>query len=347
MLNTSLVGIVVVVVAYFFVIESMWAGTCGWLARAESRGRRLLLPRLLQMEMSIEKRAASKYDQRFADETKQCTLVRKQEIFDLLQARIPGVLKGSSNDYTRATLRELAKKHKIRLVVEEERFEEGWVGKAKGAFQLCYERGLIQLEDDRIKSYKACLMDDKVGEDGEKILGLRSLVLDNCGDFEAETTMLEYVASKYGWKVEFSPVCTPEIAGIGIEYDWASSKNSLNRIPLSDRKGYSQFKSKCLDKCFSATGVMGEEVVRGNAKQARTYMIAYLLCHTALADKGEETLNEDLSTGVVTLDELKKTVTSIPCQVIEKSRKSYRSHRGIAMFDMNTNSINYIKKEEN
>ena len=158
--------------------------------------------------------------------------------------------------------------------------------------------------------------------------------------------MLEFIGSQYGWKIVFSPKCTPEIAGIGIEYDWANAKNRLNGIPLQQRKGYKLFKDKCLSDCFSSTGALPKYVVRGNAKQARTYIIGYLLTHAELAAKGEVELSAGLTSGEVSLEALQQTVSSVPMQVIEKSKRSYKGHRGIAMFDMNSNTVRFVKKEE-
>ena len=139
---------------------------------------------------------------------------------------------------------------------------------------MCIERGLIDLNIVK-KNRNHYTMDGKKDKDGAIIPGtsLRSL-LDACPDFQNEVSMIEWVAEQYGWRVLFSPKCHPEIAGIGIEYDWATSKNDLNSIPLSDRKGVEKFKDKVLNRCFSRL-VLNDTAIRNGARQARGFMIGY------------------------------------------------------------------------
>ena len=164
--------------------------------------------------------------------------------------------------------------------------------------------------------------------------------------------MLEWVAEQYGWMVKFSPKCHPEIAGLGIEYDWATSKGELNRTPLSDRKGYDKFRDVALSHCFSKK-VLTPHIIRSNARQARGYMIGYLLAHAVeAAAQREATLGasstnecsgeeeDSMPRGTVSMDDLRNTITPIAFDRIEKARKSYKRHRGIALF-MGTSADNF------
>ena len=51
------------------------------------------------------------------------------------------------------------------------------------------------------------------------------LVLSECTDFAAQKSKLEEFCESKEIKVDMSPKCHPEIAGLGIEYDWAVAKN--------------------------------------------------------------------------------------------------------------------------
>jgi hypothetical protein len=57
----------------------------------------------------------------------------------------------------------------------------------------------------------------------------------SCTDFEEEETLLQVMASKMGVLVDRSPKCHCEIAGEGIEYSWACTKNHYRQI-LQDKK---------------------------------------------------------------------------------------------------------------
>ena len=127
-------------------------------------------------------------------------------------------------------------------------------------------------------------------------------------------------------------------------------------MPLSNRKGLQKFRAAVLDHCFHRS-ILTTQLLRNNARQARGYIVAYLMMHSAVAAKqrqeregqqqdtnGDEDLMEEAT---VTLEALKDTVAHIACKRIKQARKSYKRHRGIALFDCSNATITFqmTKKE--
>ena len=111
---------------------------------------------------------------------------------------------------------------------------EGWEGKPKGLLQVLWERGWI--DDTDGKAYNNYTIAGRKNEFNliQTETSLKFLMA-SCTDFEEEETMLQSMASKMGVLVDRSPKCHCEIAGEGIEYSWALSKNHYQSI-LLDRK---------------------------------------------------------------------------------------------------------------
>ena len=61
-------------------------------------------------------------------------------------------------------------------------------------------------------------------------------------DFLDEVTLLKYYAQQMGVCVDFTPKCHPELAGEGIEYDWAISKLNYCQAPISEKRSKDKFK---------------------------------------------------------------------------------------------------------
>ena len=108
----------------------------------------------------------------------------------------------------------------------------GTSAKAKGLAQICWERRLI---DDKPSKFTKT-----------KLINL----IKECHDFKSELSLVEWVAKQYGWMVMFSAKGHPEIAGVGIAYLWAVSKNWMQGIPLAERKGRERFDS-CFKLCLT------------------------------------------------------------------------------------------------
>lgn len=225
----------------------------------------------------------------------------------------------------------------VRMNPEMPLVQKGWVGTPKGECQFCHERGLI----DVAKGCTHCTLDGRSDADGKHIKGAslrRSL--ESCHDFQNETTMLEFIASEYGFHVPFSPKCHPEVAGVGIECNWSHSKNTLTHIPLEDRRGIVKFKKCALEHCFHRK-VLTNQLLRNNARQARGCVVAYLMLHSAVAAKERQEAVADSGTqgkdasameGLVTFEALQGNVTQTACNVSKQARRSYKRHRGIALF---------------
>ena len=122
----------------------------------------------------------------------------------------------------------------IPIDVEEPVVIEGWVGKAKGSFQVLNERGWV--DPNRIHLYtgegkqrKDELSLQEGNNDEYKIAEEFSInkLMTLQRDFLDEVTLLKYYAQQMGVCVDFTPKCHPEVAGEGIEYDLGYIKAQL------------------------------------------------------------------------------------------------------------------------
>jgi hypothetical protein len=129
---------------------------------------------------------------------------------------------------------------------------EGWVGRPKGAFQILFERGFIKLDEGQslAQAYKTYTMDAKKDAFGQPIAGtgLKDMIA-ALPDFVDEKTLLQHHAESRsideGQQITLirSPKCHPEVAGEGIEYDWAASKSWYRRLPLSKKNTKEKFRA--------------------------------------------------------------------------------------------------------
>ena len=114
---------------------------------------------------------------------------------------------------------------------------EGWVGKAKGAIQILYERGWI--DPSNINKYTMSGRKDEFLH-----IDLTYSLIDIISkqpDFLHEQTLLQYHCALLGVKVVRSPKCHCEIAGEGIEYAWGAAKIWFRMQPLSQRANRESF----------------------------------------------------------------------------------------------------------
>jgi len=95
---------------------------------------------------------------------------------------------------------------------------EGWQGKPKGLCQVCWERGLL---DPHARNSRTMLVE----------------LLEECTDFENCKSNLQMIAWKLGVRAERTPKFHCEMAGEGIEYNWAIGKKKYRSIPLIHKKG--------------------------------------------------------------------------------------------------------------
>ena len=158
-------------------------------------------------------------------------------------------------------IQELAKSHNIPLQYDEVVVKEGWVGKAKGALQVLFERGWI--DPDNICKYTGKgvkhtdVLCTKLDDNPYSINAL----MQKQDDFWSEMTLLQYHASKLGVALERSPKCHPEIAGEGIEYGWALSKMNYQRSPMSEKNNKESFR-KLVKKCTDNKSVLNIKRMR-------------------------------------------------------------------------------------
>lgn len=227
----------------------------------------------------------------------------KDELRQKLKDKVPSLDKLENRSMKQ--LSDLARRHEVDEfeMIDEIVKGSGWEGQAKGSAQLCMERGLIDAKRPYSVYLKAQLL----------------ALLSACSDFANEKCLMEWVAEKYGWQVVFSAKGYCDVAGFGIEYHWAVSKNYLHRIPLSDRTGYDKFRA-VFDKAFSSE-VLTLKTVRGCVRKCRQYMRAYLMVHYKRGD-----LNVDNATFITSLEEaFDEQLTHALIQKMYKQAKTHRS----------------------
>ena len=147
---------------------------------------------------------------------------------------------------------------------------KGYVGKAKGVFQILWETGWIDPSNKGKYS-----MDGPMDESTEKRLDEYSLnfLIRQREDFMHEKTLLQHNREALGCIIDRSPKCTPEIAGDGIEFDWAMSKLWYRKISIVEKKGKDKFVA-CVRKALSKD-VVTIERTRHFSRRARLNMVGY------------------------------------------------------------------------
>mmetsp|Transcript_33708 Transcript_33708/g.81727 ORF Transcript_33708/g.81727 Transcript_33708/m.81727 type:complete len:222 (+) Transcript_33708:463-1128(+) len=208
-----------------------------------------------------------------------------------LQDRLRAI--GKDANGTKKDLQKRCEDNEIAISEMRRKVKEGWMGKPKGMLQVLWERGFI---DPTVE----------------------------VSDFLNEKTLLQFHAEARsrdhpdGCQVMFdrSPKCHPELAGEGIEYDWAGVKSYYRRSPLHFKKGAANFKALVLDSLKSVTF---EARVAFSAR-AREYMLAY--------DVLEEW--ENLPANLKTEEKLPETSAQLLDSVV-RSRKRHRSVRTVRM----------------
>jgi hypothetical protein len=135
---------------------------------------------------------------------------------------------------------------------------EGWCGKAKGLKQALWERGLWK--DGMVLKVKP---DDERGQDM-----CMQTTLHKCPDFNLEIGALTKLISDEGHICLFCAKGHPEIAGLGIEYDWGVSKKIF-------RKTNDQVAAHMQRHLDAALDAITLTIARRTARRARLYMRAY------------------------------------------------------------------------
>ena len=178
--------------------------------------------------------------------------------------------------------------------------------KAKGALQILYERGWIDI--DNLKRYTMNGSRDNYGN-----INLQYSLLDliqKLPDFAKEETLLQYHSRLLGVKAIRSTKCHCEIAGEGIEYAWGAAKLWYRKQPLSQKRTKESFLN--LVQTALSDVVLSKQRVRQFARRARNYMLAY-----RALDSNRDEINEN---GL----ELSETMIK-KCVKVLKQKKSHRA----------------------
>jgi ribosomal protein L17 len=160
------------------------------------------------------------------------------------------------------------------------------------------------------------------------LTGMKPLILigHDCDDFINEESMLQYYGRLMGVAVNRTPKCHCELAGEGIEYSWAASKNTYQRFPVGAKKRKEQFRNS-VSECLSRQ-VITTTLVRAFSRRARQYICAYHALHD------QQQTGTELATD-----------SKITAPLIEKLVKKFKTHRAVIDFD-NRFVATMVKMEE-
>jgi hypothetical protein len=220
----------------------------------------------------------------------------------------------------------------------------GYVGKPKGAVQIAYERGFIDAQkknaSGKVVSWEGMIIktpNDNVGvqelpgphhrnqQQGrarKKPKKRRDLstslrwILANCRDFKEEKTKLDCLVEQLGGMVRMTPKVHPEIAGVGIEYDWGYAKLKY-RKEIND--GLAQHLEANVRRALCPEETLTLKRTRKFARKAREYKLTYffLIRMTELQEAQGDTTEGNTSAETERL--AKETIESIT--------KAFKAHR--------------------
>ncbi len=109
---------------------------------------------------------------------------------------------------------------------------QGWGGRQKGLLQCLWERGWI--DPMKLQDYTIEGRIDALGIK-QTSFSLKHLVA-NCTDFIEEESLLQSNGQKIGAIIDRMPKCHCELAGEGVKYSWACSKNEFRKKPIRQKK---------------------------------------------------------------------------------------------------------------
>ncbi len=105
--------------------------------------------------------------------------------------------------------------------------------------QELWERGLI--DGNNLKRYALAGKKDDLGTVDDST-NLRH-IMGMCFDFLNEVGMMPHIAKEISAVVLLMPKCHTELAGEGVEYLWACSKDAYRSMTLRQKKGKDYFKA--------------------------------------------------------------------------------------------------------
>ena len=212
----------------------------------------------------------------------------------------------------------------VPVEITTEEVTEGWEGKPKGMLQILFERGFI--DPLRFSEYTVDGKNDAFGNHVPDT-SLKYL-MEQLPDFQDEETLLQYHGRKLGVTVDRTSKCHPEMAGEGVEYNWACAKNVYRRLPLLEKKTKAKFRES-VSKCLS-TNVLTLERQRMFSRRAREYMVAY---HSLDNQPKSDPKSEKTKENTTKNNPHTNNNPLMSAYLIEKIIKQYKTHRSAADFD--------------
>jgi len=206
---------------------------------------------------------------------------------------------GKAVTVRRKQLEERCASHDIPLFEMRQKIKtKGWLHQPKGMLQIVWERGFIDPSLITFNLWRKYPEGGKKDNFGQTIEGtpLKDMMA-SLPDFVHEKKLLQLHAEDRSTTdcqiiMIRSPKCHPEIAGEGIEYDWAGAISSYRRSKLSVKKGAANFRNSVRQ---SLESVKFKQRISFSGL-AREYMLAYdvLALWEGLPKeiKGEEPLPE-------------------------------------------------------
>jgi hypothetical protein len=221
-------------------------------------------------------------------------------------------------------LKERCRQARISLEKNLDKLIPGFVGKPKGALQISYERGLIDANKKnaggKIASWEGSIIKDTSDNNrAQKVPGshrhdqhqgqarkkkpkkrrdlstsLRS-IMSNFEDFKNEKSKLECLVEELGGNCHMTPKVHPEIAGVGIEYNWGYAKLKY-RKEIND--GIASHLEENVKKALSPESTLTISRTRKFARKAREYKLTYfflisMLTQTDSTCGGDEQLAKE------------------------------------------------------
>ena len=175
--------------------------------------------------LSEKEKASKKYDK--TKGTKEIKL-RKSELISKLE------LKGIKNPKgCIQKLHKLCSANNIDIKKTVADIEHGWVKRPKGAFQILFERGWIDTNINTKKYTWNGTLDEYGNKDESKSI---KLLIRAQVDFIEQETLIQHHCAQMGIETDRSPVAHPEIAGDGIEFDWAMERIWYRKQPWESKK---------------------------------------------------------------------------------------------------------------
>ena len=179
--------------------------------------------------------------------------------------------KGVNSQGTVEVIKQRCREAEIQLEKRQPKVvKKGYVGKAKGVFQILYERGWIDPANiDKYSMNGPLNKETQLREDQYSL----NYLIRKCEDFVHEKTLLQHHGEALGCIIDRSPKCTPEIAGDGIEFDWAMCKLWYRALPIEEKQDKKKF-IKNVKRALS-TEVIDIDRTRKFSQRARKNMVGY------------------------------------------------------------------------